>query len=97
MAAQGHVNMAELGKSSKWRKVGTLVKSYLGNSLHLLGQMSEAAMMTFALRRLRPSVVFLAPFHKIQRRFLKQALDVFGSADSAPRLQVRRWGCTKVW
>ncbi len=65
-----------------------LVKSYIGNSLHLLGQMTEGAMLAFVLRRLRASTAMLAPFQKLQRRLLKLALQLFGSADNAPRVQV---------
>ncbi len=64
-----------------------LIKSYLGNSIHLLGQMTEAAMLSFALRRLRASVVFLAPFERLQKKLLKLALTLFGSADNTPRVQ----------
>ncbi len=44
-------------------------------------------MLTFTLRRLRASVVLLAPFAKLQRKFLRQVLTIFGGADKAPRLQ----------
>ena len=44
-------------------------------------------MLTFMLRRLRVSVVLLAPFARLQRKFLKQVLTIFGGADKAPRLQ----------
>ena len=37
----------------RWRKVGPLVKSFLGNSLHLLLTMTDAPLIAFALRRLR--------------------------------------------
>jgi len=69
------------------------VRSYLGNTLHLLGNMTEPAMLAFMLRRLRASAPMLAPFAKIQRRLLKLALQLFGSAENAPRLQVGGgWG-----
>jgi hypothetical protein len=45
-------------------------------------------MVAFVLRRLRASAPMLGPFAKIQRRTLRAALGVFGSADSAPRVQV---------
>ena len=32
-------------------------------------------------------MVLLAPFAKLQRKFLKQVLTIFGGADKAPRLQ----------
>ena len=44
-------------------------------------------MLTFILRRLRASTVLLAPYEKLQRRLLKAALGLFGSADNAPRVQ----------
>lgn len=49
--------------------------------------MTDSAMLTFTLRRLRTSVILLAPFQKLQRKFLKQLLTIFGGADKAPRLQ----------
>jgi nucleolar complex protein 2 len=103
-----------LVKLPRWKKLDPLVKSYLGNTLHLLGEhheqsqasarvyelvcphillllragaLTDAAMLAFILRRLRASTVFLAPFEKLQRRLLKAALGLFGSADSAPRVQ----------
>lgn len=51
------------------------------------GQMTDSGMLTFALRRMRTSVVLLAPFLKLQRKFLKLLLTNFGGADKAPRLQ----------
>ena len=51
------------------------------------GQVTDSAMLTFMLCRLRVSVVLLAPFAKLQRKFLKQVLTIFGGADKAPRLQ----------
>lgn len=49
--------------------------------------MTDATMLAFVLRRLRASVVFLAPYEKLQRKYLKIALGLFGSADAGPRVQ----------
>jgi len=49
--------------------------------------MTESTMLAFILRRVRTSIVFLAPYGKLQRKYLKQALDLFGSADAPPRVQ----------
>ncbi|KAL4519392.1 hypothetical protein Ndes2437A_g07590 [Nannochloris sp. 'desiccata'] len=76
-----------LGKLPRWKKVEPLVKSYIGNTLHLLGQMTEPSMLAFILRRIRASTIFFAPYSKLQRRLLKAALTLFGSADAAPRVQ----------
>ena len=53
------------------------------------GALTDGAMLTFILRRLRASTVLMAPFEKLQRKLLKAALGLFGSADNAPRVQVR--------
>ncbi|GAB4817038.1 hypothetical protein N2152v2_004084 [Parachlorella kessleri] len=81
------VPAAQLTKLPRWRKVEPFIKSYLGNTLHLLGQMTDAAMLAFILRRVRASTLFLAPYEKLQRKFLKLALQLFGSAESGPRVQ----------
>ena len=44
-------------------------------------------MLAFILRRIRASTVFFAPYAKLQRRLLKSALTLFGSAEAAPRVQ----------
>lgn len=44
-------------------------------------------MLAFILRRIRASTIFFAPYSKLQRRLLKAALTLFGSADAAPRVQ----------
>ncbi|KAL3162814.1 hypothetical protein ABBQ32_009271 [Trebouxia sp. C0010 RCD-2024] len=84
---QTSVTARDVQKSKRLKKVESLLKSFLGNSLHLLGQMTDSAMLTFTLRRLRASVILLAPFVKLQRKFLRQVLTIFGGADKAPRLQ----------
>lgn len=60
-----------LEKSEKWSKIGPLIKSYLGNSLHILGQMTEENLLCFSLRRLTASVGLLRPFPPLARKFLK--------------------------
>lgn len=95
-AARPLETTADVVKSARWRKVAVLVKSYLGNTLHLLSASAEPAMLAFVLRRLRASAPFLGPFAKIQRRTLRAALGVFGSADNAPRVQVGCWGGVPV-
>lgn len=82
--------------------MGPLVKSFWGNSLHLLGAVTDAALLAFTLRRLRASVPLLAPLNKPRDRFLRACLGVFGTGEVAPRLQVGRgsgcaWGDVWVW
>ena len=73
--------------SSRWRKAEPLIKSYLGNALHLLGTMTDPAMSAFILRCARPSVPFLVCSDRLQRKWLKAALAVFGGPDPGPALQ----------
>ena len=72
----------------KLRSIFSSALSGMETPLHeAAGQMTDSAMLTFTLRRLRASVVLLAPFVKLQKKFLRQVLTVFGGADKAPRLQ----------
>ena len=38
LADRADISASDLKKSAKWKKVEPLVKSFLGNSLHLLGE-----------------------------------------------------------
>lgn len=49
--------------------------------------MTDYGMISYILRRLRASIIFFAPFPKLQRRVLKSALEFFRSADSRTRIQ----------
>lgn len=69
--AEGGSLVATWEANSKWVKVEPLVKSYLGNSLHVLQQMTDPELQAFSLRCLRPSIPFLASFPKLARKFLK--------------------------
>ena len=60
-----------------WKKYGNLVKLYLGNSLHVLNQMTDEEMISFTLKRLKPSAVFLAAFPVLLRKFMKVRCPLF--------------------
>ncbi|KAL2653090.1 hypothetical protein R1flu_021218 [Riccia fluitans] len=70
-------------KSPRWKKVEPLVKSYLGNVLHILNQMTDNEMISFTLRRLKSSVPFLTAFPRHAVKFLKVALHFWGSGEGA--------------
>lgn len=81
------------------------MKSYIGNSIHLLSSMSQPAMTAYVLRRLRASAAFLGPMPHLTRKLLRMALKLFGAEEPGPRLQVRvrvccEWcmgcACTRV-
>eukprot|EP00963_Diacronema_lutheri_P008347 scaffold741_cov336-Pavlova_lutheri.AAC.58 len=80
--------IADPSQSQRWSKVEPLVKSYLGNSLHILNRMTDSQMISFTLRQLKPSVFLLNAFEKFQRKFLKTALSIMGrDGDKSTRIQ----------
>eukprot|EP00850_Spirogloea_muscicola_P001213 SM000004S15083 [mRNA] locus=s4:1147792:1153464:- [translate_table: standard] len=80
---------AEAGRSSgvetsaRWHRVEPLARSYLGNALHILGQMTDTVMIGFTLRRLTASVALLGPFPKLARKLLKLVLHFWASGEGA--------------
>jgi len=80
--------IADPSQSKRWPKIEPLVKSYLGNSLHILNRMTDSQMISFTLRQLKPSVFMLNAFEKFQRKFLKTALSIMGrDGDKSTRIQ----------
>ncbi|CAH2051349.1 unnamed protein product [Thlaspi arvense] len=75
--------IVEVTNTRPWKNYNHLVKSYLGNSLHVLNQMTEAGMISFTLRRLKHSSVFLTAFPSLLRKYIKVALHFWGTG-SAP-------------
>ncbi|GAB2230343.1 hypothetical protein Drorol1_Dr00014606 [Drosera rotundifolia] len=72
-----------LRSTKLWKKYNHLVKSYLGNSLHVLNEMTDPQMISFTLRRLRYSSIFLAAFPSLLRRYMKVALHFWGTGGGA--------------
>lgn len=63
--------ITDLMHTKQWKKYNHLVKSYLGNSLHVLNQMTDTEMISFTLRRLKFSSLFLAAFPSLLRKYVK--------------------------
>ena len=80
-------------QSSKWKKVGPLVKSYLGNSLHLVSNVTESTLSAFIFQRLRASIDLYTQFPILCKKLLKVSLKFFGTglgnveADRTLRIQ----------
>eukprot|EP00899_Mesostigma_viride_P025298 jgi/Mesvir1/5953/Mv00712-RA.1 len=74
-------------KSPRWKKLEPLVKTFLGNALHVLAQMTDNEMVAFTLRRLSFSITMLAAFPKIARKFLKTVLDLWGKSEGVVQMQ----------
>ncbi|ESQ50632.1 hypothetical protein EUTSA_v10022567mg [Eutrema salsugineum] len=75
--------IVEVTNTRPWKNYNHLVKSYLGNSLHVLNQMTDTGMITFTLRRLKHSSVFLSAFPSLSRKYIKVALHFWGTGTSA--------------
>ncbi|KAF3595039.1 hypothetical protein DY000_02020738 [Brassica cretica] len=73
----------ELTNTRPWKNYNHLVKSYLGNSLHVLNQMTDQGMISFTLRRLKHSSVFLSAFPSLLRKYVKVALHFWGTGSSS--------------
>lgn len=77
------------------------MKSYLGNTIHLLASMTQPDMTAFTLRRLRASAALLGPWAHLSRKLLRLTLKLYGSEEQGPRLQVCVWLCgcvaVRVW
>ncbi|KAL0419642.1 UNVERIFIED_CONTAM: Nucleolar complex protein 2 [Sesamum radiatum] len=73
----------DLMTTRRWKNYNHLVKSYLGNSLHVLNQMTDNEMIAFMLRRLKYSSVFLAAFPALLRKYIKVALHFWGTGSGA--------------
>ncbi|KAG6536195.1 hypothetical protein ZIOFF_001244 [Zingiber officinale] len=66
-----------------WNKYGMLMKSYLSSALHILTQMTDEQMISFTLKRVKASAVFLAAFPALLRKYMKVALHSWGRGRGA--------------
>lgn len=63
--------ITDLMNTKQWKNYNHLVKSYLGNALHVLNQMTDTEMISFTLRRLKYSSMFLTAFPSLLRKYVK--------------------------
>mmetsp|Transcript_5441 Transcript_5441/g.18317 ORF Transcript_5441/g.18317 Transcript_5441/m.18317 type:complete len:793 (+) Transcript_5441:122-2500(+) len=73
--------------NARWKKVEPLAKSFIGNTLHLLGNLTDAEMTGMVLRRLNVSTPFMATFERLTKRVTRVALHCFGSGEPSVRVQ----------
>ncbi|KNA06225.1 hypothetical protein SOVF_183060 [Spinacia oleracea] len=71
--------LIEVKNTKSWKKYQHLVKSYLGNSLHALNQMTDAKDISFTLKHLTKSSLFLAAFPAFLRKYIKVVLHFWGT------------------
>ncbi|KAI5401455.1 hypothetical protein KIW84_066066 [Lathyrus oleraceus] len=75
--------VTDLMSTKQWRTYGHIVKSYLGNALHILNQMTDSQMISFTLHRLKYSSLLLAAFPSLLRKYIKVALHFWGTGGGA--------------
>lgn len=68
--------ITELLSTKQWKNYSHLAKSYLGNALHVLNQMTDTQMISFTIKRLRYSSIFLAAFPSLLRRYIKVGFEL---------------------
>lgn len=73
----------ELMGTKKWKNYNHLVKSYFGNALHILNQMTDTEMISLTLKRLKSSSIFLAAFPSLLRRYIKVVIHFWGTGGDA--------------
>ncbi|XP_021715547.1 nucleolar complex protein 2 homolog [Chenopodium quinoa] len=71
--------LIEVKSTKNWKKYQHLVKSYLGNTLHALNQMTDAKDISFTLKHLTRSSLFFAAFPAFLRKYVKVALHFWGT------------------
>lgn len=71
--------LIEVKNTKHWKKYQHLVKSYLGNALHALNQMTDAKDISFTLKHLTKSSLFLAAFPTFLRKYIKVVLHFWGT------------------
>ncbi|XP_050221975.1 nucleolar complex-associated protein 2 [Mercurialis annua] len=73
----------DVTSTRKWKNYNHLVKSYLGNALHVLNQMTDADMISYTFRRIKYSSVLLCGFPNLLRKYIKVALHFWGTGGGA--------------
>ncbi|KAK9835130.1 hypothetical protein WJX81_000218 [Elliptochloris bilobata] len=86
LSGEAQLRGSDVTSASRWRRVEPLARAYLGNSLHLLSQLTEGSTLAHTLRRLRASAALLACSERLQRKYLRRALSVFLSGSAAARV-----------
>ena len=73
--------------NARWKKVQPLAKSYIGNTLHLLGNLTDPEMTAMVIRQLKIVTPFMATFERLTKRVTRSALHCFGSGEPSVRVQ----------
>jgi len=61
----------DMKKTSKWKTMKPLIKSYLRSTLFLLNQVTDSKILVFSLTQLRASIICFAGFPSLLHRLIK--------------------------
>ncbi|RIB18694.1 Noc2p family-domain-containing protein [Gigaspora rosea] len=70
----------------KWKTLEPLVKSFLSSILYMLKQVTENDMIYFIVRESEKAVPYYACFSKLSKHYLKQLLNIWGTAEDKARI-----------
>ncbi|KAJ1393878.1 Nucleolar complex protein 2 [Sesbania bispinosa] len=73
----------DLKKTTKWLSLRPLIKSYLRSTVFLLNQITDSEILTFAICRLRASIIFLAAFPSLLHKLLKISVHLWATGDGS--------------
>ncbi|KAJ1403608.1 Nucleolar complex protein 2 [Sesbania bispinosa] len=73
----------DLKKTIKWLSLRPLIKSYLRSTMFLLNQVTDSEILTFAICRLRASIIFLAAFPSLLHKLLKISVHLWATGDGS--------------
>lgn len=58
-------------KYPRWKKISSMVKSYLTNLIHFMNQLTDPNMIIFLLKQTENMLGYFGPFPKLAKKFLK--------------------------
>lgn len=58
-------------KYPRWKKISSMVKSYLINLIHFMNQLTDPNMIIFLLKQTEKMLGYFGPFPKLAKKFLK--------------------------
>ncbi|XP_062590442.1 nucleolar complex protein 2 homolog [Saccostrea cucullata] len=73
-------------QSKKWKAVKLDVKTYLSHLLHLLGEMSESAMLNVILKHVHRLVAFYSVFPKLTKLMMKKMISLWSKGEETTRV-----------
>ncbi|KAL0904968.1 hypothetical protein M5K25_027135 [Dendrobium thyrsiflorum] len=73
----------DLMTTKAWKTHGSLMRLYLGNALQILNEMTDEQMISFTLKRIKASAVFLVAFPALLRKYIRVVLHTWGTGTGA--------------